>query len=383
MFWVDEQNSGSRAITSSNNDDTQEILAYFTRSYCNNKRGTEMEEKILVTGGAGYIGSHTVVQLLEAGLSVVVFDNLSNSSRAVIDRISKLTGSKSLDFIEGDIRDRTAVRHALRDQKISAVVHFAGLKAVGESETEPLKYYDNNVSGSLVLLEEMMKTDINTIVFSSSATVYGNPGYSQYHEDTPPAPANVYGRTKLIVEDILRDLKKSQPSWRIALLRYFNPVGAHDSGLIGENPKGIPNNLMPFIAQVAVGVRQKLSVYGNDYPTPDGTGLRDYIHVEDLAAGHLATLQYLKIKPTLLTLNLGTGQSYSVLDIIKAFEKASGKAIPYEVVGRRAGDLAEYYADPSLAKKILGWKAQLGIDRMCADTWRWKKNNPAGYSNIK
>lgn len=337
-----------------------------------------MKGKILVTGGAGYIGSHTVVQLLEAGFSVVVFDNLSNSSRAVIDRIFKLTG-KQLDFVEGDIRDRISLRHTLQNRSISVVMHFAGLKAVGESEAEPLKYYDNNVSGSIVLFEEMMRAGVHSIVFSSSATVYGDPGYSQYREDTPLAPVNVYGRTKLMVEDILRDLKNSESAWRIALLRYFNPIGAHKSGLIGENPVGIPNNLMPFIAQVAVGKRHKLSVFGNDYPTPDGTSLRDYIHVEDLAAGHLAALRALSNETSLVTVNLGTGRPYSVLEIINAFEKASGKHVPYELVGRRAGDLAEYYADPSLAKTIMGWEARYDIESMCQDTWRWQLKNPNGY----
>ncbi len=338
-----------------------------------------MKGKVLVTGGAGYIGSHTVVQLLEAGFSVVVFDNLSNSSRAVIDRIFKLTG-KQLDFIEGDIRDRSAIRNTFQDHSIVAVIHFAGLKAVGESKAEPLKYYDNNVSGSIVLFEEMMRAGVYTIVFSSSATVYGDPGCSQYREDMPLAPVNVYGRTKLMVEDILRDLKKAQLSWRIALLRYFNPVGAHLSGLIGEDPAGIPNNLMPFIAQVAVGKRKKLSVFGGDYPTPDGTGRRDYIHVEDLAAGHLAALdRVINRDDSLITANLGAGRPYSVLEMVRAFERASGKPVPLEVVDRRIGDLAEYYADPTLAKNVLGWEAQLGIDRMCEDTWRWQNNNPNGY----
>lgn len=332
-----------------------------------------------MTGGAGYIGSHTVVQLLEAGFSVVIFDNLFNSSRVVIDRIFALTG-KQVDFVEGDIRDRMSLRHTLENHSISAVIHFAGLKAVGESEAEPLKYYDNNVSGSVVLFEEMMRARVHTLVFSSSATVYGDPGYSQYREDTTLAPINVYGKTKLMVEDILRDLKKAQPSWRIALLRYFNPVGAHVSGLIGEDPAGIPNNLMPFIAQVAVGIRQKLSVFGRDYPTPDGTGLRDYIHVEDLAAGHLAALNKLSDREaSLVTVNLGTGRPYSVLEMVSAFEKASGKPVPVEIVGRRAGDLSEYYADPTLANHLLGWEAKLGIDKMCEDTWRWQLNNPNGY----
>lgn len=338
-----------------------------------------MKGKILVTGGAGYIGSHTVVKLLEAGFSVVIFDNLSNSSRVVIDRIIKLTG-KHLDFVEGDIRDRSAMRSTFQENSISAVIHFAGLKAVAESEAEPLKYYDNNVSGSVVLFEEMTLAGVQSVVFSSSATIYGDPGYSLYREDTPLAPVNVYGRTKLMVEEILRDIKKAQPSWRTALLRYFNPVGAHVSGVIGEDPDGTPNNLMPYIAQVAVGKRRKLSVFGGDYPTPDGTGLRDYIHVDDLAAGHLVALNKINdSEGTLITVNLGTGRPYSVLDMVRAFEKASGNPVPFEIVGRRAGDLAEYYADPSLAKRILGWEAQLGIDRMCEDTWRWQVNNPNGY----
>lgn len=333
---------------------------------------------VLVTGGAGYIGSHTVVSLLNAGFAVIIFDNLCNSNHIVIDRIEAITGRRP-SFIEGDIRDRKALQQVFHNYSISAVIHFAGLKAVGESELEPLKYYDNNVTGSLILFEEMTKAGVNTLVFSSSATVYGDPGFVQYREDTPLAPVNVYGRTKLMVEDMLRDLKKAQPEWRIALLRYFNPVGAHESGLIGEDPSGIPNNLMPFVAQVAVGKREKLLVFGKDYPTPDGTGLRDYIHVEDLAAGHLAALDALQQKAGLFTINLGTGHPYSVLEMIAAFERASGKNIPYQIVARRAGDLAEYYAEPSFAKEILGWQAQYDIDRMCQDTWRWQKNNPDGY----
>jgi UDP-glucose 4-epimerase len=338
-----------------------------------------MEGKILVTGGVGYIGSHTVVQLLDAGFPVVIFDNLCNSRRSVLDRIIKLTG-KHPEFIEADIRDRAALRNTFENYSISAVIHFAGLKAVGESEAQPLRYYENNVSGSVVLFEEMARADVQTIVFSSSATVYGDPGYEQYREDTPLAPINVYGRTKLIVEDILRDIKKAQPFWRIALLRYFNPVGAHASGMIGEDPSGFPNNLMPFIAQVAVGKREKLSVFGGDYPTADGTGRRDYIHVEDLAAGHLAALHKLTDSPdSLITVNLGTGQPYSVLEMVRAFEIASGKTVPFEIVDRRTGDLAEYYADPNHAKRILNWEAQLGMDKMCEDTWRWQSNNPNGY----
>lgn len=337
-----------------------------------------MNKKVLVTGGTGYIGSHTVVQLLAANYSVVILDNLCNSSREVLNRIELLSGKK-VDFVEGDIRNRDVLQTTFQLHSIDSVIHFAGLKAVGESQAQPLMYYDNNVNGSVILLEEMAKANIKTIVFSSSATVYGDPGYSQYKEDTPVAPINVYGRTKLMVEDIIKDLKNSDASWRAALLRYFNPVGAHASGKMGENPSGIPNNLMPFVAQVAVGKREKLSVYGNDYNTPDGTGKRDYIHVEDLAAGHLAALKVLENQSELLTLNLGTGKPNSVLEMIHAFEKASGKKINYEIVARRSGDLAEYYADPTLAEKILGWQAQLGIDRMCEDTWRWQMNNPSGY----
>lgn len=339
-----------------------------------------MNKKVLVTGGTGYIGSHTVVQLLAANYSVVIFDNLCNSSHEVLNRIELLSGKK-VDFVEGDIRNRDVLQTTFQLHSIDSVIHFAGLKAVGESQAQPLQYYDNNVNGSVILLEEMAKANIKTIVFSSSATVYGDPGYSQYKEDTPVAPINVYGRTKLMVEDIIKDLKNSDASWRAALLRYFNPVGAHASGKMGENPSGIPNNLMPFVAQVAVGKREKLSVYGNDYNTPDGTGKRDYIHVEDLAAGHLAALKVLENQAELLTLNLGTGKPNSVLEMIHAFENASGKKINYEIVARRSGDLAEYYADPTLAEKILGWQAQLGIDRMCEDTWRWQMNNPNGYKS--
>ena len=335
-------------------------------------------KKILVTGGAGYIGSHTVVQLLNSGKDIVILDNLSNSSLGVVKRIEDLAG-KAVEFIEGDIRDRALVRATFEQHTFDSVIHFAGLKAVGESEAFPLRYFDNNVSGSIVLFEEMMRANVNQLIFSSSATVYGNPGSVCYTEETPLSPINVYGRTKLMVEDILRDLQKANPALRIALLRYFNPVGAHESGRIGENPFGKPNNLMPFMTQVAIGAQEKLMVYGNDYPTPDGTGLRDYIHVEDLAAGHLAALKALEQNAS-ITVNLGTGKPYSVFDMIKAFEEVSGVKIPYEVVARRAGDLSEYYADPTLAKKVLGWEAQLGIDRMCADSWRWQKNNPKGYS---
>lgn len=337
-----------------------------------------MTQHILVTGGTGYIGSHTVVQLLEAGNKVVILDKLCNSKREVVNRIEQITGKRP-DLVVGDIRDRATLRSLFANQAIDAVIHFAGLKAVGESVAEPLKYYDNNVSGSVVLFEEMARANVKTLVFSSSATVYGDPGVVQYTEDLPLTPVNVYGRTKLMVEDMLRDLKHADPAWRIALLRYFNPVGAHESGMIGEDPSGIPNNLMPFVAQVAVGKREKLAVFGCDYPTPDGTGKRDYIHVDDLAAGHLAALNVLNQSPETLTVNLGTGRPYSVLEMISAFAAASGKPVPYEIAPRRAGDLPEYYAEPSLAKQLLGWEAEHDIDRMCADTWRWQSMNPLGF----
>ena len=336
--------------------------------------------KVLVTGGAGYIGSHTVVQLINAGIEVVVLDNLSNSNREVTTRMEGVTGKK-LIFVEGDIRDRAMLRSIFDQHAFDAVIHFAGLKAVGESQEQPLKYFDNNVSGSITLFEEMARAKVYTLVFSSSATVYGDPGYACYHESTPLSPINVYGQTKLMVENILRDLKIAQPQWQIALLRYFNPVGAHESGQMGENPFGVPNNLMPFIAQVAVGRQANLQIYGADYPTPDGTGMRDYIHVNDLAAGHLAALNVLGENQSFITVNLGTGKPCSVLEMVRAFETASGITIPYEIVGRRAGDLAEYYADPALAKTLLGWEAKLGVDRMCIDAWRWQKQNPQGYES--
>jgi len=342
---------------------------------------------VLVTGGSGYIGSHTVVQLLERGFAsqanadtqVVVLDNLSNSHLASLERVAKISG-RSPVFVQGDVRDRALLDRVFTEHSIDAVIHFAGLKAVGESQAQPHMYYDNNVTGSLCLFDAMAKAGVYTVVFSSSATVYGDQGTGQYREDCPLSPTSVYGRTKRMVEDILRDAQAADPRWRVALLRYFNPVGAHPSGLIGEDPAGIPNNLMPFITQVAIGKRKKLSVFGDDYPTPDGTGTRDYIHVEDLAAGHLAALRALKEKGGLLTVNLGTGRPYSVLDVIRAFEKASAKVVPFEVVARRAGDVAVCYADPALAKTVLGWEAKLGIDRMCEDSWRWQQGNPAGYS---
>lgn len=335
-------------------------------------------QTILVTGGAGYIGSHAVVQLLSAGASVVILDNLCNSKKEVVNRIERITGCGP-ELVVGDVRDRAVLRQIFSRFSISAVIHFAGLKAVGESEADPLTYYDNNVLGSVVLFEEMAQASINKLVFSSSATVYGDPGYAQYTESTPLKPVNVYGRTKLMVEEVLHDLKQSDPTWRIAILRYFNPVGAHESGLIGEDPSGTPNNLMPFIAQVAVGKRSKLSVFGADYSTPDGTGRRDYIHVDDLATGHLAALHALEREADSMTVNLGTGKACSVLELVKAFENASGKTVPYVFEPRRAGDLAEYYAEPSLARIQLGWEAKHDLDRMCIDTWRWQSKNPDGY----
>jgi UDP-glucose 4-epimerase len=335
--------------------------------------------RILVTGGAGYIGSHTCVELLNAGFDVVVFDNFSNSKSTSLERVETITGRK-LHFKQGDVRDKNALRSLFTEFQIDAVIHFAGLKAVGESVKLPLKYYDNNVAGSVALLEIMAECKVNNFVFSSSATVYDAPGDQPIREDFPLKPTNPYGQSKLMVENILRDLAISNPEWRIAILRYFNPVGAHSSGLIGEDPNGIPNNLMPFVSQVAVGRLQELSVFGNDYPTPDGTGVRDYIHVVDLAQGHLAALNALQKNQGLLTVNLGTGTGYSVLDMVKAFETASGKNIPYKVVARRAGDIAICYADPKSAKEILGWQARFDIQAMCRDTWHWQSLNPKGYS---
>jgi UDP-glucose 4-epimerase len=325
---------------------------------------------ILVTGGAGYIGSHTVVALQDSGYQTVILDNLCNSKLVAIDSIQKISSQASI-FYQGDIRDRTLLSQIFNNHSISGVIHFAGLKAVGESQSEPLKYYDNNVVGSIILLEEVLKAKVETFVFSSSATVYGEPGVTQYQEDMPTAPINVYGRTKLMVEEILRDSAKANPDLKVACLRYFNPVGAHSSGLIGENPVGTPNNLMPYIGQIALGVLPRLKVFGSDYPTPDGTGLRDYIHVDDLARGHVLALDYLACNPGAITVNLGTGKPYSVLEMIATFEKVSGKKIPYDLVERRSGDLAEYYGNSDLAKKVLGWQAKHGIERMCEDTWRF------------
>ena len=326
---------------------------------------------ILVTGGAGYIGSHTCVELIHAGYAVVVLDNLCNSRASVIDRIAQISGQRP-HFVQGDIRDRAVLDGIFKSHRIEAVIHFAGLKAVGESVAQPLRYYDNNVHGSNVLFEAMAAHGVKNIVFSSSATVYGDPASVPITEEFPLSATNPYGRSKLMVEQILGDLHVADPSWRIALLRYFNPVGAHESGLIGEDPSGIPNNLLPFIAQVADGRRAALSVYGSDYPTPDGTGVRDYIHVVDLALGHLKTLRKLEQGPGVYTYNLGTGRGNSVLEMLAAFEQACGHKLPYQLVDRRPGDIACCYAATELAERELGWRAQRGIEAMCADTWRWQ-----------
>jgi UDP-glucose 4-epimerase len=336
---------------------------------------------IFVTGGAGYIGTHTCVELLNMGHEVTVFDNFSNSQPEALARVSQITG-KHVRLVQGDIRDRLALVDALQQSGADAVIHFAGLKAVGESVAQPLNYYDNNVVGTLRLLEAMTECDVKTLVFSSSATVYGDPQRLPLTEDHPLSATNPYGQTKLVIEDMLRALHCSDPDWRISILRYFNPVGAHDSGLIGEDPQGTPNNLLPFVAQVAVGRREHLNVWGNDYATPDGTGVRDYIHVVDLALGHLKALAQLRQQTQCLAVNLGTGVGYSVLDMVRAFELASGKPVPYQVGARRAGDIASCYADPEQALAVLGWSAQRGLDTMCADAWRWQSNNPNGYKTL-
>jgi len=332
---------------------------------------------IFVTGGAGYIGSHTCVELLAAGHEVVVFDNFSNSRPESLARVARITGRKPI-LVEGDIRDQGAIEAALRQYRCQAVIHFAGLKAVGDSVAQPLAYYDCNVIGAHRLLSAMGSCGVRTLVFSSSATVYGEPQQLPLTEEHPLSATNPYGRSKLFIEDMLRDLHRSDPGWRIAILRYFNPVGAHESGLIGEDPQGVPNNLMPFVAQVAVGRREYLNVWGDDYPTADGTGVRDYIHVVDLALGHLKALERLQA-PQCTEINLGTGLGYSVLDVLKAFESASGQAVPYCISPRRAGDVAVCYADPARAERELGWKAQRDLALMCRDHWNWQKNNPNGY----
>ena len=365
---------------------------------------------VLITGGTGYIGSHTVVALISAGYDPVIVDNLSNSKIAVLDRIEAITGKRP-PFYQADLRDRAALDAVFQKHSITAAIHFAGLKAVGESVAEPLRYYENNIESTLSLCFVMAARDVKRLVFSSSATVYGDPHTVPIREDFPLAPANPYGRTKLMIEQILQDLYASDSAWQIALLRYFNPVGAHPSGLIGEDPGGHPNNLMPYISQVAVGRRERLSVFGSDYLTPDGTGVRDYIHVMDLAEGHVAALRCMEkaessspqsqesnlnfsstsslssprrrqsksIITAPLIVNLGTGSGYSVLEMLHAFEKASGKTIPYQITDRRPGDIASCYADPSLAEKMLAWKAARSLEEMCADTWRWQSQNPTGY----
>lgn len=334
---------------------------------------------ILITGGAGYIGSHTAVELLNEGYEVVVYDNLSNSSKESLRRVEELTGKK-VKFYEGDILNRDGLCAMFEAEKIDAVIHCAALKAVGESVRKPLEYYTNNISGTLTLLDVMDKVGVKNIVFSSSATVYGSPETMPITEECPKgACTNPYGWTKSMMEQIMTDLQKAHPEWNVVLLRYFNPVGAHESGRIGEDPKGIPNNLMPYISQVAVGKLEKLGVFGDDYDTPDGTGVRDYIHVVDLAKGHVKAINYIFSNPGLDVINLGTGTGYSVLDMVKAFSKAVGRDLPYEIKPRRAGDIAMCYADPAKAEKVLGWKAEKTLEDMCNDAWRWQSQNPNGY----
>jgi UDP-glucose 4-epimerase len=340
--------------------------------------GAFMAHKVLVTGGAGYIGSHTVVELLQAGFEVVVLDNLSNASPEALRRVEQITGRRA-PLVEGDLRDEALLLRLLAEHRFDATIHFAGLKAVGESVARPLAYYDNNVAGTVTLLRCLDAAGVRRLVFSSSATVYGDPQSVPIREDAPTGPTNPYGRTKWMIEFILQDLASADPRWAIGNLRYFNPAGAHPSGRIGEDPQGIPNNLLPFIAQVAVGRRERLSVFGGDWQTPDGTGVRDYIHVVDLAQGHLAALRRAFAVPGAWTVNLGTGNGYSVLDMVKAFEKASGRPVPYTIVDRRPGDIASCYADPARAEALLGWRAGKGIDEMCADGWRWQSANPQGF----
>lgn len=335
---------------------------------------------VLVTGGAGYIGSHTVVELLNVGKEVVIVDDLSNSSEKVVDRIEEITGKRP-KFYKVNILDEKEFEKIFEENKIDSIIHFAGFKAVGESVAKPLAYYTNNLVNTLIVLNTMKKYGVCNLVFSSSATVYGDPHTCPILENFPLSTTNPYGSTKLMIEDMLRDITKADKELNIAILRYFNPVGAHESGRIGEEPNGIPNNLMPYITKVAIGKLEMLSVYGNDYPTHDGTGVRDYIHVVDLALGHLKALEKLETNPGLVTYNLGTGKGYSVLDMVKAFGKACGHEIPYKIVERRPGDVAMCYADPTKAKNELGWEAKYDLDRMCADSWRWQSNNPNGYND--
>lgn len=334
--------------------------------------------KILVTGGAGYIGSHTCVELLNAGYEVVVIDNLSNSKKESIKRVKEITG-KDLKFYKVDLLDNEAVENVFNKEKIDAVIHFAGLKAVGESVKKPLEYYHNNLTGTFILCEVMKRHNVKNMVFSSSATVYGNPKTVPIREDFPLSVTNPYGRTKLILEDVLRDIQKSDPEWNIIMLRYFNPIGAHESGKIGEDPNGIPNNLVPYVTQVAIGKLDYLGVFGDDYDTYDGTGVRDYIHVVDLSIGHIKALEKLKSNPGIAVYNIGTGRGYSVFDVIKSFEKVCKVNIPYKVLPRRDGDIAVCYADTHKAYKELGFKAKYDLARMCEDSWRWQRNNPKGY----
>ncbi len=336
--------------------------------------------KILVTGGAGYIGSHTCVELLNENYEVVVIDNLCNSSEKSLNRVKKITG-KDLVFYKTDLLDKDGLIPIFQDHKVDAVIHFAGLKAVGESVDIPLTYFHNNITGTLNLLEVMAAANVKNMVFSSSATVYGDPASLPIKEDFPLSVTNPYGRTKLMIEEILKDLYVSDNEWNIALLRYFNPVGAHESGTIGEDPNGIPNNLMPYIAKVAIGALDRLSVFGNDYDTPDGTGVRDFIHVVDLAQGHIKTLPKLFTNPGVVTYNLGTGNGFSVLEMVKGFEKASGQKVSYQITDRRPGDIAACYADPSKAREELGWTARKTLEDMCQDTWKWQKNNPDGFGS--
>jgi UDP-glucose 4-epimerase len=336
--------------------------------------------RVLVTGGAGYVGSHTSLVLLEAGHDVVVVDNLSNSSRTAVERVEQLTG-KSVEFHQVDILDREGLDRVFAESPVEAVLHFAGLKAVGESVEQPLRYFHNNVGGTVVLCEAMRSAGVHSLVFSSSCTVYGDPHTVPITEEFPLSAANPYGRSKLMIEEILRDLRIAHPEWRIAILRYFNPVGAHESGRIGESPSGIPNNLLPYIGQVAAGKLPELQVYGGDYPTPDGTGVRDYVHVMDLAMGHVGALDRLADGPGVLTYNLGTGQGHTVLEMVKAFERTSGRPVPYRIVNRRPGDIATAWADPSRAARELRWTAGRNLDEMCRDAWRWQEANPDGYEN--
>jgi len=338
--------------------------------------------KILVTGGSGYIGSHTCIELIKAGYEVIVVDNLCNSSLESLKRVESLVDC-NIPFHKADVRDKVALTQVFEQYSIDGVIHFAGLKAVGESVEKPIEYYDTNVGGTFILADVMRDFGCKTFVFSSSATVYGDPHTVPIKEDFPLSVTNPYGRSKLMIEEFFQDIFVADDSWHIALLRYFNPVGAHKSGLIGEDPNDTPNNLVPYISQVAIGKLEKLSVFGGDYDTPDGTGVRDYIHVVDLAKGHVKALQALKDKPQVLTVNLGTGNGYSVLDIVKAFERASDKNIPYQIVDRRLGDIATCYADPTYAKEKLDWKAKYELDEMCEDTWRWQSQNPDGYSRYE